>query len=840
MCISIRAFGIEGNVRPFGAANQSPREHQHHRSVDPVGRGGRGHDLLFCLRFAHWVIWPLCVLLFPAGVWADQWPSWRGGESHGVSSASTGPTSWSAIDGIGWSTTISGRGHSSPVVAGDKVIVTTAYVATRTELLRRVLSYVRFFLVTLLSLLTLRLIVQLCGTSGDGFLRLWHLCTAWALGMIVVCLLLLYFFAASAIDYDRCVIRSWLGSSIVFSLCVILSEFRAPPQSRWRLATGLASIFFAVFVVLGMPSFDHAFRGSSIGPSAAVVLAVASIPCFVGISCILNYFFSRPVLGAQNELPLRRTRRRAVVAQCVLVGLGVLGVVALGVIIVSSRLTSYLIASGGEGSDTSSWVPIVGWIVGVLLMGGCFLFAAIAGHLPTECSQVQASRRVLLLRLALAGGGVVLCLVGGGTLFAIMVSGSDFLTYHLASPTWTLELGVWSIIALVSLCLLYLVFQLIRAKPGERASSSRRNLRCVALIVAGITFLCTNFLTVQSALVRAIICLDRSDGRILWVHEGLPGPEGQLHKDNSPATPTPVIIGDRVYAYFGSQGVLCVSLEGGDLIWSNTSKDILHHSVYGASTSPVSSDGVFIIVNPILDGGGIVALDCETGELLWKNEVKGLRDNFNMTFNRSPIMVSFAGRNALVLWDLVGLTAYEPRTGVELYNCAFGNGDGDRVANPICDDEHLYFVSPKEAVALRLASLMHAETVEEVVVWRSRVKGPNCSTPVLCQGKLFMVSDNGVASCLDAKTGELMWRQRLKGRFFSSPVSVGSFVYFNNLAGVTTIVAAESKFREVAQADLGEETYASFAPVSNGFIIRTGERVVFITGVSDPTKAHTD
>ncbi|MHC4696115.1 MAG: outer membrane protein assembly factor BamB family protein, partial [Planctomycetota bacterium] len=737
---------------------------------------------------------------------------------------------WSPTEGIRWATAIPGNGHSSPVVFDDRVYVTTAYTAEHGGIWKNALSGLELGLVTLLSLLILHTIVQLCRTDANGFRRVWYLGTAWAYGLIIVVLLLLYTFGASALDYDRCIIRSWLGSSIVVSLCLLLAVSQTPPASRWCIAGAATSMLFAVYVVLGMPARDHAFRFGPYSTAAAVVWATVSIPCLVGLMGILNYRFSRPAFVVPGRSPDPRGSRTAVIAQCALVSLTVLGVTLLGVFMIRARLEPYLLAQEFEEIRVSSRSAVSGWILGALIAGTCFLFLGLASHLPKAPPPAAGSRSVLMRRFAIVGGGVVLCLTGGGILLAAIVKGSGFFTYHLANPRWMPESGISSIVVLVGLCLLYCVIQVAPAKLARFMSfSAQPAVRAVALAFGASTFVTTNFISSQTSLVRAIVCLDRYDGRTLWVRDGLPGPEGQLHKENSPASPTPVIGEGRMYAYFGAQGVMCTDLDG-NLEWVNQQEEVLHQSAYGASISPIFSDGMVVIVNPALDQASICALDGTTGAMLWKAPLKGMRPPHIL--NRPPVLATVAGRKALLYWDLEGLTAYAPRTGAELWSCPIGAGLGDHVASPVYDDERIYLVGIREATALRLADLPTAKNTEEAVAWRMRVTGANCSSPVLSQGLLFMVTDNGVGSCLDARTGETLWRQRFVGQHYASPVIVGKYVYFTNLDGVTTVVAAEPQYHLVAQADLGERMYASFALLDDCLIARTLEHVVCITGSS--------
>jgi len=148
----------------------------------------------------------------------------------------------------------------------------------------------------------------------------------------------------------------------------------------------------------------------------------------------------------------------------------------------------------------------------------------------------------------------------------------------------------------------------------------------------------------------------------------------------------------------------------------------------------------------------------------------------------------------------------------------------------VSDDRHLYLVGPKLAMALPLDRLGDAEAV----TWRRDILGPNCPSPVLVGDRLFFVSDGGKAMCLGAADGAVRWQKRMHGRYLVSPLAAADRVYFTNTDGVTTVVAAEDTYREIATNDLGEPTYASFAVAGGDLFIRT-ERALYC--VREPAAA---
>ena len=118
---------------------------------------------------------------------------------------------------------------------------------------------------------------------------------------------------------------------------------------------------------------------------------------------------------------------------------------------------------------------------------------------------------------------------------------------------------------------------------------------------------------------------------------------------------------------------------------------------------------------------------------------------------------------------------------------------------------------------------------ESAVVWRAKENTPDTPCPVAWKGLLFVVSDGGIARCLDAKTGEEKWKERLQGDYKASPLVADGRVYFVNLAGRCVVVAASAKFEKLADNQLDDETIASPA-VADGKIYLRGKKALYCVG----------
>ncbi len=747
----------------------------------------------------------------------EDWPVWRGTDQHGVNIEAAQPTAWSAESGYAWKTPIPGQGHSSPVVAGDRVYLTTAYPAASREWVRTGFPYLSVILAGLIGVGMLRTVVRTSSQpvgSGSGLLRM-----ASAAAFLAGCAAVMFFvfFGPSAIDYERCHIRAWLGSSILTGLCVLLMGFEAPARSLWRPLIGMAAMFFSVIAFIFVPAADHAFRGGLFRGSAATVWASTLVPFMAGLCTLFNYSVSRKGSNVDGSPVSHKIPRIAKVFYGSAVVVGLLLSAGIGATIIRNRP-----APGEETSWRPREVPmdeLAFWLLGSIPIVFGVVLLAMAGLTGRHEQRAQRSwvrgSASALGTIALAGLGLAIVI---GVL-RHLVDVSPYLRYHLGAPKW-LPTGGWSSVTAVGVvCGLVLAYELVRiARPAAQARRVPRGFRMLLLATAGITFLAVNVLSNQVAYSRAIMCLEKSSGKIVWTCEGLVGPEGQLHKVNSPATPTPVIHDGRVLSFFGYGGAMAADLAGKHL-WENP--DIRFKSIYGVGVSPIVFQDLLIIASGTPNEPKVYALDCATGMVRW-TQAMGIDDKRYPSGNsRTPLVRTINGRPTLLVWDFVGLTGLDVKSGEKLWSHAIGNGgEGDQVASLVTDDRRVYCAGPLETAALELAKLDQTDSIPEA--WRTRIGGSNCSSPLLHSGRLYFVTDHGVGVCLDAATGERLWRERLAGTYYASPVASKQYVYFSNDEGLTTILDATApEFKVVAKADIGSPIYASFAMLADCVLART-------------------
>jgi outer membrane protein assembly factor BamB len=353
-------------------------------------------------------------------------------------------------------------------------------------------------------------------------------------------------------------------------------------------------------------------------------------------------------------------------------------------------------------------------------------------------------------------------------------------------------------------------------RPEGRALRSTAPVwRTIVIAGAVVGFLIPSVLMPRAGWVHAIACLDRADGRVLWVREGLWGPRTAVHRVNSQATPTAVTDGRRVFAYFGGPGLMAVSASG-DLLWTNS--DVPFETIYGVGASPVLAHDTLVISSFTPKGPYLVAFDTKTGREMWRTSRVSVHPDFGDS--RTPLVVTVNGHPTVIVWGIEELTGHDLATGKVSWHYAHGaNGRmGSMVTSMISRGDMLYLPLENGMIALSLARLA---AKQDPVVWTSTSGGSGPATPVLYEDRIFAVSAAGIASCVDALTGAPLWRARLAGDYYSSPVAVAGKVYFTNESGTTTVVAARSNYQMLAENQVGEPVVATIAPVDDHLYLRS-------------------
>jgi outer membrane protein assembly factor BamB len=197
--------------------------------------------------------------------------------------------------------------------------------------------------------------------------------------------------------------------------------------------------------------------------------------------------------------------------------------------------------------------------------------------------------------------------------------------------------------------------------------------------------------------------------------------------------------------------------------------------------------------------------------------------------HRTPLITNYQGRDVIIDWgssSQPSVSIYYAQTGekISTYPTEW-HLKGEAITSVLIEGDVLYLSGMTGVHTLSLSKIVQSV---DPSIWETnlRNKGPNTASPVFCNGMLFMVSDHGWATCLDAENGELLWQERLEyGKYYSSPVVAGGFVYFSNIRGITTIVECNRTFNAGAENVLSEGLFASPAIVDGQLFMRTFGRI---------------
>lgn len=332
-----------------------------------------------------------------------------------------------------------------------------------------------------------------------------------------------------------------------------------------------------------------------------------------------------------------------------------------------------------------------------------------------------------------------------------------------------------------------------------------------------------------SQIDRVCLALDFESGEILWQTPVMTAPAEDRHRLNTSAGPTPATDGEIVVVYFGA--VLAALDLAGSIVWkSEIDPDYFEYSRYAAASSPVlTADAVIIAQDQESakddDVGWLAAFDKQTGRQIWRREWDDTCCSYS-----TPLIVGQGAGRRLLFAHSGSVEEYDFNTGETMWEHFFPINQ--MVSSIVAEKDVLCIAggahNVKGATCVRLAGTGKDTKVE--VLWESTQGAPETSSPVLYDGKLFMVTSKGIVSCIDAESGERLWRRRLaQGSYHVSLVAGDGKVYVPNAAGVTTVIALEPQIRVLAENSLGRGSTASPAVADGSLLMRTKKDLVRIT-----------
>lgn len=324
-----------------------------------------------------------------------------------------------------------------------------------------------------------------------------------------------------------------------------------------------------------------------------------------------------------------------------------------------------------------------------------------------------------------------------------------------------------------------------------------------------------------------VVCLDRDKGTILWdkaTKAQLPENEYRgfvaLHGF---ASATPTSDGQAVYAFFGRTGVVAYRLDGEPLWQANVGSE-MHQ--WGSGASPILVENL-LIVNASIESGALVALDKSTGREVWR--VSDIVRSWG-----TPLVVDVPGGEQELVVSLEGkVLGLDPATGRLLWECA---GVTDYVCPSVIAHKGVVYVTAgRKGLTLAIRAGGRGDVTQTHLLWKLG-KSPKVATPVYCDGHLYWINHQGIAVCVNAATGEVVFEERLKVAGRGDKVYASLVVANGKLFGVTrqdgtVVLAASPRFEELGRNRLEDASVFNATPaLGQGQLLIRSDRFLYCIG----------
>src|SRR5262245_27654860 len=354
-----------------------------------------------------------------------------------------------------------------------------------------------------------------------------------------------------------------------------------------------------------------------------------------------------------------------------------------------------------------------------------------------------------------------------------------------------------------------------RASERKLADSQYRDYRDQLQVHASVSCMAVEIAAASGEVLRAIELFTCDD----------PPP---IHATNGYASPTPVTDGKLLVCHFGSLGTACLEMESGKIKWKQR---FIVDAITGPGSSPALDGNVVILPCDGADEQFVVGLDILTGQIVWKT-TRPVIDDANGIHRRAfstPLVIDHAGRRQAIVPGAQWTVSYDPATGRELWRVEMGDCHAI-IPRPIFRNGLVYVCTgyPRPQIcAIRVDG--SGDASQSHVAWKYDRQVPEISSPIIVDRELYFVSLLGIATCLDAESGELVWQHRIGGNFAASPLAADGKLYFTSREGLTIVLRPGREYQELARSQHFGQTLASLAVCGQSLLIRA-DRTLYCIG----------
>lgn len=316
------------------------------------------------------------------------------------------------------------------------------------------------------------------------------------------------------------------------------------------------------------------------------------------------------------------------------------------------------------------------------------------------------------------------------------------------------------------------------------------------------------------------LCVSATDGKVVWDKEVFPQTAStapNIHKKNSHASPTPVFDAEKLYVHFGHQGTACLNAADGSLVWST--RELAYEPVHGNGGSPVIEGDLLIYNADAAKEPAVIALDKNTGKQRWKfSRVSDAKRKFSFS---TPLVIEVNGKRQLITPGSGVVNALDPATGAEIWKARYDQGYSV-VPRPVYAHGMVFIATGYDkptVIAVKVDGT--GDVTDTHVAWKLEKYAPHNPSMVVVGDELYLVADNGILSCLDAKTGTAHYQERCTGPISASILHADGKLYLQDEKGLGVVVKPGKSFTVLASNDLAERSLASYAVAGDDLLIRT-------------------
>ncbi|TWT40258.1 outer membrane protein assembly factor BamB family protein [Botrimarina hoheduenensis] len=310
-----------------------------------------------------------------------------------------------------------------------------------------------------------------------------------------------------------------------------------------------------------------------------------------------------------------------------------------------------------------------------------------------------------------------------------------------------------------------------------------------------------------------VLALDAQTGKRLWQRRFQAVGRTLCHPTSANAAPTPASDGERVYAFFSSNELIALDLEG-QLQWMRCLT--LDHpglgNDIGMASSPVVAGGVVVVQAECQQNSFALAVDAATGTTKWE-VARPQQSNWTTP---CPLVSADGMAEAVVLQSSDRVGAYQLSDGTPLWNLDL---ECEGIPSAVQAKDRLLVASAG------LTALELADEADPQPLWRTAQLSPSSPTPVVMGDRVLIVSRNGVAVCGDLSSGKVVWRQRLRDRFWATPVVGGGLACLINASGDAWVLDVNDGGRVLLETSFGEPVLGSPALADGALYVRTSGKL---------------